>query len=105
MRRLASKMYLKTLSIFAGFKMSDSQCGLKFFTRDLAHKIFSLAETNGWAFDFELFLLAKREKATIAELPVCIVNHRISRISVMRDSVRMLKEVCKIKKRVASLDR
>ncbi len=105
LRRFASKMYLKMLALFAGFKMSDSQCGLKFFTKDLAHKIFSLAETNGWAFDFELFLLAKRESAKISELPVCIVNHRLSRISVFRDSPKMLAEICRIKKRVSALDK
>lgn len=104
-RKLASKIYVKVLTTFAGFRLSDSQCGFKVFRGELARKIFSLAETNGWAFDFELFLLAKREGATIRELPVKIINHRESRISVLKDSVRMLREIARIKKRVASLDK
>lgn len=104
-RRLASKVYVKVLTTFAGFRLSDSQCGFKVFRGNLAKKIFSLAETNGWAFDFELFLLAKREGAVVREMPVKIINHRESRISVLRDSVRMLREIARIKKRVSSLDK
>ena len=104
-RRLASKIYVKVLTTFAGFRLSDSQCGFKVFSGSLAKKIFSLAETNGWAFDFELFLLAKREGAKVRELPVKIINHRESRISVIRDSVRMLREIARIKKRVKKLDK
>ena len=104
-RRLASKVYVKVLTAFAGFSLSDSQCGFKVFRGELAKKIFSLAETNGWAFDFELFLLAKREGAKVREMPVKIINHRESRISVIRDSFRMLREISRIKKRVATLDK
>ncbi len=104
-RKLASKAYVKVLTTFAGFRLSDSQCGLKAFSAPLARRIFSLAETDGWAFDFELFMLAKREGARVCELPVTIINHRESRISVFRDSFRMLRELARIKKRVASLDR
>ncbi len=104
-RRLASKVYVLVLTTFAGFRLSDSQCGLKAFRGSLAKRIFSLAETDGWAFDFELFLLAKREGARVCELPVKVINHRESRISVLSDSVRMLRELSRIKKRVAALDK
>ena len=104
-RKVTSKTYLAVLTLFAGFKLSDSQCGFKLFRGDLAKRIFSLAETNGWAFDFELFMLAKREGAKMGEFPVKIVNHRESRISVLRDSVKMLRELMRIKKRISSLDK
>jgi dolichyl-phosphate beta-glucosyltransferase len=102
-RKITSKTYIRVLSLLTGLKTTDSQCGFKMFTRDTARSIFSLAETNGWAFDLELFLLAKREDAVIAEMPVSIVNHRESRISVLRDSPRMLREILRIKKRVKAL--
>lgn len=104
-RKLASKVYVLVLTTFAGFRLSDSQCGLKAFEGSLARKIFSLAQTDGWAFDFELFLLAKREGARVCELPVKVINHRESRISVFSDSLRMLREIARIKKRVAALDK
>ena len=95
-RKLTSKTYLAVLTLFAGFKLFEGK---------LARRIFSLAETNGWAFDFELFMLANREAARIGDFPVKVVNHRESRISVLRDSIKMLRELRRIKKRVASLDK
>ncbi len=102
-RRFASKTYVFILTAFAGFKLSDSQCGFKAFKGDLAKRIFSLAETNGWAFDFELFMLARRENAKISEIPVKIINHRDSHIRIFSDSIKMVLEIRRIKKRVRAL--
>lgn len=100
-RRLASKTYMYVLSTFAGFRLSDSQCGFKAFRGDLAREIFKEAETNGWAFDFEIILLALRRGARIRELPVKVINHRESRVRVIRDSLGMIREIRKIKKRLS----
>lgn len=103
MRKLASKMYIKVLCLAAGFKLSDSQCGCKSFRGDLARKIFAKCETNGFAFDFEVLLLAGKLGANIAEMPVKIINHRESTVHVVRDSVKMLRDLSKIKKRIRSV--
>ncbi len=100
LRKLASRMYLKVLCVMAGFKLSDSQCGCKSFRGDLARKIFAKCQTNGFAFDFEVLLLAGKLQANIEEMPVRIINHRASTVHVLRDSVKMLKDLAKIKKRV-----
>lgn len=105
MRKFASKVYIKTLNLITGLKVTDSQCGFKMFKGGLARRIFSLAETDGWAFDLELFLLAKREGAAVKEFPVSVINHRESRINMLSDSVKMLREMIVIKKRVRDLDR
>ena len=105
MRKLASKVYIRVLNIITGLNVTDSQCGFKVFRRELAHRIFPLAETNGWAFDLELFLLAKREGAKVREMPVCVINHRESRINMLSDSIKMLREIFIIKNRVKNLDR
>lgn len=100
-RKLASKAYMKLLSVFAGFRLSDSQCGLKAFRGELARDIFAKLQTDGWAFDFEAVMLAEQRKAVFIEMPVKIVNHRESRVNVVRDSLKMLSELRKIKKRLA----
>lgn len=105
LRKFASKVYIKTLNLITGLKVTDSQCGFKMFKKELAHRIFPIAETNGWAFDLELFLLAKREGAVMHEFPVSVINHRESRINVLSDSVKMLREMIIIKNRVKNLDR
>lgn len=98
-RRLASKTYIKCLALAAGFKLTDSQCGFKCFRRETAQKIFSTCEVDGFAFDFEVLIKAKNLGSVIVEMPVKVINHRASKVNVLRDSFRMLKDVRKIKKR------
>ncbi len=100
MRKLASKVYIKVLCLAAGFKLSDSQCGCKSFRGNLARRIFAKCETNGFAFDFEVLLFAGKLGANIKEMPVKIINHRESTVHVVRDSVKMLRDLAKMKKRV-----
>jgi len=100
LRRLASKVYIRILCTVGGFRLSDSQCGFKSFRGDAARKIFARCETNGFAFDFEVLMLASRLGLNIREMPVRIINHRESKVHVLRDSFRMLRDLTKIKIRV-----
>lgn len=97
-RKLASKAYIKCLSLAAGFKMTDSQCGFKCFRQEIAKKIFSTCTVNGFAFDFEALIKATNMGATITEMPVKVINHRESKVNVLRDSTKMLRDIRKIKK-------
>ena len=99
LRKLTSKAYIRCLAFAAGFKLSDSQCGFKGFRRETAQAIFSECEVNGFAFDFEVLIKAKNMGKKILEMPVKVINHRESKVSVLRDSVKMLKDVRQIKKR------
>ena len=99
-RKLASKTYIKVISVAAGFKLSDSQCGIKGFRRDIAKKIFSNCEVDRFAFDLEVIMIATKLKAKIAEMPVKIINHRESTVHIVRDSVKMLRDVHRMKKRI-----
>lgn len=99
-RKLASKAYIKVLNLYGGLKLSDSQCGCKAYRGKAIHDIFSRCETDGFAFDFETILWAQKLGYDIVELPVKIINHRDSKINVVRDTFRMLKELRAIKKRV-----
>ena len=99
-RKLASKTYIKVLCLFGGFKLSDSQCGMKGFRREAAREIFPLCEVDRWAFDFEILIWATEFKKKILEMPVKIINHRESKINVMSDTVKMLRDVVKMKKNI-----
>lgn len=103
-RKLASKVYIKTVSVAAGFKLSDSQCGIKGFRKEAAKKIFSNVEVERWAFDLEALMIANKVGYKIGELPVKVINHRESKIHVMSDSIKMLRDVRKIKKRVKNAE-
>ncbi len=99
-RKLASKTYLKVLNLFGGIKVSDAQCGFKGFRGDVGRRIFSYCETNNFAFDLELILIAQKMGLKIYELPAKIINHRESKVNLVKDATRMVKEIFKIKKRI-----
>ena len=99
-RKLASKTYIKVLNVAGGFRLSDSQCGCKAYRGEAAQAIFSRTETKGFSFDFETILWAQKLGYKILEMPVTIINHRESKVNVVRDTFKMLKELEQIKKRV-----
>ena len=101
-RKLASKSYLKILSVVCGFKHTDSQTGLKCFKGDVARNIFSKCEINGFAFDLEALMIAEKLGYTIEEFPAKILNNRESdsRVSLFSDAKKMLCDIKKIKKRL-----
>ena len=104
LRRLASRVYLRILSAAAGFRHTDSQCGIKGFRADAAEALFSRAETDGWAFDFEILMLADRLGYSVSEYPVRVLETcRASKVRLVRDSVRMLREVTRIRRRLGKL--
>ncbi len=99
-RRIASKAYIKVLCLLGGFRLTDSQCGCKAFRRDAAREIFSRCEVDGFAFDFEALLWAEQLGLEITEMPVRIINHRESKVSLVRDATRMMKDLIRIRKNV-----
>ena len=104
LRRLASKSYIYLLRLAGGLKLSDSQCGCKAFRREAAKRIFSSCTVNGFAFDFEVIMLASRMKMKPGELAVKVVNHRASKVNLLSDAFRMMRDLRKMKKRIKKLD-
>ena len=95
-RLLASRLFSFLTGLFAGFHY-DTQCGLKAFTVKAAKQVFSRCETDGFAFDFEVMMLAKWLKLSVTQLPVKIINHRDSKVAVLRDSIRMFGDIIRIR--------
>ena len=99
-RKLASKAYIKVLCIAGGLKLSDSQTGCKAFSGKAAKDIFGRCEVNGFAFDFEAILWAQKLGYKFTEMPVKVINHRESKVRLIRDTFRMLRDLRKMKKRI-----
>ena len=100
LRRLASKLYIRVLCMAGGFRLSDSQCGCKAFSAKAAETIFPHCEVNGFAFDFEAILWAVKYRFPIKEIPVRVINHGESKVRVVRDTFRMLRDLRQMKKRI-----
>ncbi len=99
-RKLASKTYIKVLNLLGGIKISDAQCGFKAFDGEAGRRIFSLCKTNNFAFDLEVILWAQKMNLRIYEMPAKIINHRESKVNVLRDAFRMVKEISVIKRNI-----
>ena len=103
LRRVASKLYIRVLCVAGGFRLSDSQCGCKAFTRKAAESIFPRCEVNGFAFDFEAILWAVKYRYRIVEMPVRVLCHGNSKVKIVRDTLRMLRDLRKMKKRIRAV--
>ena len=99
-RKLASKIYIKVLCLVGGFKLSDSQCGCKAFTRETVWEIFPRCEVNGFAFDFEALLWANKLKLPIREFPAKVINHGESKVRLLRDTAKMLRDLMRMRRRI-----
>lgn len=101
LRKLMSKTYIKILCVVGGFKLSDSQCGCKAFRREAVQKIFPRCEVNGFAFDFEAILWANKLGMKIIEMPVKVINAGESKVNIIKDTAKMLRDLANMKKRIS----
>ncbi|KAI9430184.1 glycosyltransferase family 2 protein [Lactarius indigo] len=73
--------------------VSDTQCGFKLFSRGAARELFPRQHLATWIFDVELLLLAKTLGIPVAEVPVTWHEVAGSKLSVVRDSLQMLRDL------------
>jgi dolichyl-phosphate beta-glucosyltransferase len=77
--------------------IADTQCGFKLFTEEAAQDLFSRIRMDGFSFDVELLLLARRCGYRIAEVPVNWTHQPGSKVRVVRDGLRMARDVFRIR--------
>ncbi|HEX7901472.1 MAG TPA: dolichyl-phosphate beta-glucosyltransferase [Planctomycetota bacterium] len=96
-RQVAGRVFNTVISTIGVRGFRDTQCGFKLFKAPVARRIFSALKTSGFAFDVEVLLRARRLGLQVAEVPVRWENSGDSRVSFVRDSLRMLREVLKMR--------
>ena len=79
--------------------IDDSQCGFKLFTADAVRRVLPLATIEGWAFDVEVLAIARRMGLRVVEVPIEWHYREQSRVSVLRDPLRMIRDVVGIRAR------
>ncbi|MES2570872.1 MAG: dolichyl-phosphate beta-glucosyltransferase [Verrucomicrobiota bacterium] len=90
LRRTMGDVFNRILQGWGLVSLHDTQCGFKAFRREAAQAIFARQTVDGFAFDVELLLIARRLGYTIADLPVEWLNSPESKVHILRDSARML---------------
>ena len=100
MRKLATRTFHSLVKLLVSTDVTDTQCGLKIFSRRAAVEIFSRATVDGFAFDTEVVVLARRLGLAHQSMPVTLVNEEASTVSLVRHSLPMLWDVIKMRARL-----
>ena len=92
-RTMMGQAFNRLVTTGTGLRLRDTQCGFKGFRTPVARTLFHLAQIDGFAFDVELLLWARRLGLRIAEVPVQWKHVPGSTIHPLHDSFIMLSDV------------
>ncbi|MCE9644637.1 MAG: glycosyltransferase family 2 protein [Chloroflexi bacterium] len=76
--------------------LEDTQCGFKCFRAEVAENLFRRQTLTGWSFDIELLYIARRQKLRIVEIPIQWYFGADSKVSAVRDALRMIGDIFRI---------
>jgi dolichyl-phosphate beta-glucosyltransferase len=96
-RRVIGRTFHQLVKLLAQVEVTDTQCGFKLFRASVAHDLFSRGLMDGFSFDVELLVIAKRRGFRIAEVPVNWTHQAGSKISLTRDSLHMAADLFRIR--------
>jgi dolichyl-phosphate beta-glucosyltransferase len=100
LRQLSGKMFNRLLRALGLTDATDTQCGLKGFTAPAARTLFEALSIDRFAFDVELLWRARHEGMRVHELPIVWRHVEASRVSLSKDSTRMLLDVVRLRVRL-----
>jgi dolichyl-phosphate beta-glucosyltransferase len=92
-REQAGRVFNLLVRLTTGMPFWDTQCGFKAFRLDVCRPILERARVQGFAFDVELLFLAHRAGFRLREIAVRWNHAEGSKVHVIHDSIRMLREV------------
>lgn len=81
--------------------ITDTQCGFKLFRKRVAEDLFSVSRIDGYGFDLELLYVARRRDYRIAEVPINWADQPGSKVRVVRDGLRMFRELLDVRRHAA----
>lgn len=92
---------LLTQAVLLG-QYRDTQCGLKGFRADVVPVVLGQGLIDGFAFDIEVFHLVERNGLSMVEVPVQVENSEVSSVHVVRDGIRLVRDLFRIRRYAAS---
>jgi dolichyl-phosphate beta-glucosyltransferase len=95
-RRIGSSVFGMLVRNWMGLRYSDTQCGFKLFTARAAERLFSAARIDGFMFDAETLINARKFGLTVKEFPVEWRADPDSRYKPFSGSFRNLIELVRI---------
>ncbi|MFA7290084.1 MAG: glycosyltransferase [Melioribacteraceae bacterium] len=100
-RKLASFLFLRFCKMFFKIDKSftDTQCGFKVFDGNIARELFENITLNGFLFEIELIILAKKNNYIIKEFPITWKCDRDSRINFVKTPSIIVSEINQLRNR------
>ena len=78
--------------------ITDTQCGFKFFTRTAAREIFNRQQIDGYMFDVEILVLARRLGYGIQQVPIRWHDDGDSRLALVSGNLRNAIDIFRIRR-------
>jgi dolichyl-phosphate beta-glucosyltransferase len=97
-REQGGRVFNLIVRLATGLPFWDTQCGFKAFRLAAMRPILETAQTDGFGFDVELLYRARKANLRMREIPVRWNHYEGSKVSVLRDSVRMVREVVALRR-------
>lgn len=107
LRHLMGRVWNITVQILALPGFLDTQCGFKLFSSKATEDLFNSLYVYGkmeerkdaftGAFDVELLFLGLKKGYQLREVPITWTAHESDRVSAIKDPLRMIKDIIKIR--------
>jgi dolichyl-phosphate beta-glucosyltransferase len=97
-RHLMGRVFNLFVQALAVPGIQDTQCGLKCFTRESARAVFGRLTIDGFGFDVEALFVARALGYRILEIPVDWQHVPQSRVDPLRDTLRMVGDVLRVRR-------
>ena len=95
-RELAGKTFNVLIRAITRLPWRDTQCGFKLFRVASTRQLFELQRVDGFAFDVELLVLARRLGLEVREVPVRWINDPDTHVGLFSSSARMAFDTLRI---------
>lgn len=96
-RQFFGRCFNAVTRMVMGLHFADTQCGFKAFTREAAQTVFQLQTIERWGFDPEILFIALKRGYRIQEVPVSWAHDERTRMSYLKDGMKMLEEIAIIR--------
>jgi dolichyl-phosphate beta-glucosyltransferase len=100
-RRLAGFVFNTIAKGLGVGDIMDTQCGFKLFRGPVADDLFRALRTDGFGFDVEVLLLARRRGYRVVEVAVNWADQPGSKVGVLRHAPGMLRQIVGARWRLA----
>lgn len=97
-REQGGKVFNLIVRTLTGLPFWDTQCGFKAFNMTKFRPLLDLMQIDRFGFDVEFLYVAKMRGLRLDEIPIRWNNDERSKVSVVRDSLRMFDEVRQIRR-------